>query len=86
MPIIQEIHIIRSHHRHYVSLLDHCRKLIIFIQYTPNPAMDGVCEVDRKESAKLLMRECDSLLNEIERLNNELITQEQRLMNIMDLV
>jgi len=39
-----------------------------------------------KKSAKLLNRECDNLLNEIERLNNELSTQERRLKNVMDLV
>ena len=48
--------------------------------------MDGVCEMDRKKSAKFLMRECDNLLNEVERLNNELSTQERRLKNVMDLV
>ena len=32
------------------------------------------------------MRECDNLLNEIERLHKELSTQERRLKNVMDLV
>lgn len=48
--------------------------------------MDGICEVDREKSAKLLKRECDNLLNEVKRLNNELSTQERRLKNVMDLV
>jgi Sec7-like guanine-nucleotide exchange factor len=48
--------------------------------------MDSVCEVDRKKSEKLLIRECDNLLNEVERLNTELSTQERRLKNVMDLV
>ena len=48
--------------------------------------MDAVGEEERVKSAKLLRRECDNLLNEIERLNTELGTQEQRLKNVMDLV
>lgn len=86
MTITRELHIIRAHHLHYKSLLDHCTKHINFIKNTPNPALDGVCEVDRKKIAKLLMRECDNLLNEIERLNNELSTQGRRLKTVMDLV
>ena len=86
MPITRELHVIRAHHLHYISLLDHYTKHINFIKNTPNPAMDSICEVDRKKSAKLLMRECDNLLNEIERLHKELSTQERRLKNVMDLV
>ena len=86
MPITRELHVIRAHHLHYISLLEHYTKHINFIKNAPNPAMDSVCEVDRKKSAKLLMRECDNLLNEIERLNTELSTQERRLKNVMDLV
>ena len=48
--------------------------------------MDGVNEEDREKSAKLLRRECDNLLNEIERLNSELSTQERRVENVMALV
>ena len=86
MPITRELHIISAHHLHYTSLLDHYTKHINFIKNTPNPAMDGLPEVDRIKSAKLLMRECDNLLNEIERLHNEMGTQERRLKNVMDLV
>jgi len=86
MLLIRELHIIKAHHLHYRSLLYHYTKHINFIKNTPNPAMDGVCEVDREKSAKLLMRECDNLLIEIERLNNELITQERRLKNVLALV
>jgi hypothetical protein len=86
MPITRELHTIRAHHLHYISLLDHYTKHINFIKNTPNPAMDGICEVDREKSAKLLKRECDNLLNEVKRLNNELSTQERRLKNVMDLV
>jgi len=86
MRITQELHSIRAHQLHYISLLDHYTKHINFIKNTPNPAMDGLSEADRKRSAKLLTRECDNLLNEVERLNNELSSQEKRLKNVMDLV
>ena len=86
MPITQELHVIRAHHLHYISLLDHYTKHINFIKTTPNPAMDGLCEEERERSAKLLKRECEYLLNEIQRLNDELSTQEKRLKNVMDLV
>ena len=86
MPITRELHIIRAHHLHYISLLEHYTKHVNFIKNTPNPAMDAVGEEERVKSAKLLRRECDNLLNEIERLNTELGTQEQRLKNVMDLV
>ena len=86
MPLTRELHIIRAHHLHYLSLLDHYTKHVTFIKNTPNPAMDGISEEDRIFSAKLLNRECDNLMNEIERLNAELSTQERRLKNVMDLV
>jgi len=86
MPLTQELHIIRAHHLHYISLLDHYTKHVTFIKNTPNPAMDGVNKEDREKSAKLLKRECDNLLNEIERLNSELSTQERRVENVMALV
>jgi hypothetical protein len=86
MPLTQELHIIRAHHLHYMSLLDHYTKHVKFIKNTPNPAMDSVSEEERKISVKLLHRECDNLLTEIERLNSELSTQERRLENVMALV
>ena len=86
MPLTQELHSIRAHHLHYLSLLDHYTKHVTFIKDTPNPAMDSLSEEDRLFSAKLLHRECDNLTNEIERLHFELISQEQRLKNVMDLV
>ena len=43
-------------------------------------------EADRLSSQKLLNRECDNLMNEFERLNAELNTQERRLKNVMDFV
>ena len=48
-------------------------KQVTFIKNTPNPAMDGINEADCL--LKLLNRECDNLMNDIERLNAELNTQ-----------
>ena len=86
MPQTRELHIIRAHHLHYTSLLDHYTKHVTFIKNTPNPALDGLSEEDRIFSAKLLHRECDNLINEIERLSSELSMQERRLKNVLSLV
>ena len=48
--------------------------------------MDGLNEEERRLSEKLLNRECDNLINEINRLNFELSSQETRLENVMALV
>ena len=86
MPLTQELHVIRAHHLHYLSLLEHYTKHVLFIKNTPNPAMDSLPEAERKTSEKLLNRECDNLLNEIQRLVSELSMQEKRLKNVMALV
>jgi Mg2+ and Co2+ transporter CorA len=48
--------------------------------------MDGIKEEDRLSSQKLLNRECENLILEIDRLTAELQTQERRLKNVMALV
>jgi len=86
MPLTRELHIIRAHHLHYLSLLNHYTKHVNFIKDTHNHAMDAADEKDRTSSKKLLDRECDNLLNEIKRLVSELSMQERRLKNVMGLV
>ena len=86
MPPARELHVIGVYHFHYLSLLDHFAKHVIFIKNTPYPAMDDVKEEERILSQKLLDRECDNLLNEITRLRSELGMQKQRLENVMALV
>ena len=86
MSLTQELHVIRAHHLHYLSLLKHYVKHIDFIRTTPNPAMDSLCEEERSSSKRLLDRECENLMNEIKRLESELNTQERRLKNVMALV
>ena len=48
--------------------------------------MDGLSKEERESSQKLVERECDYLMNEIDRLIAELSTQEKRLKNVMALV
>ena len=86
MPLTQELHVIRAHHLHYLSLLNHYTKHVNFIKNVHNHAMDAVDERDRKASKKLLDRECDNILDEIQRLISELRMQERRLKNVIDLV
>jgi len=86
MSLTRELHVIRVHHLHYLSLLEHYTKHVTFIKNTPNPAMDAMEEEERNASQKLLYRECDNLLNEITRLVSELNMQERRLKNVMALI
>ena len=86
MPLTRELHIIRAHHLHYIALLEHYTKHVDFIKATPNPAMQAIAEEKRISSEKLLLRECNSVLNEIKRLQFELSIQERRVDNVMRLV
>jgi len=86
--LTRDLHHIRAHHLHYASLLQDMRKSIRFIQTTPNPAMDSVDIPPqvKLDSAKLLEKECNYLLSEIERLDMQLHLQDSRLKNVMNLV
>ncbi|KAG5639754.1 hypothetical protein H0H81_000034 [Sphagnurus paluster] len=87
MQLTQELHVIRAHHLHYSSLLEDFEKTVKFIQNTHNPAMDSdlISETERRESAKLLKRECENLLSEIDRLEMGRDMQDKRLKNVMNL-
>ncbi|KAF5325041.1 hypothetical protein D9619_009599 [Psilocybe cf. subviscida] len=86
MLLTRELHIIRAHHLYYVSLLDDFRKHVKFIRDTHNPLMEGFPEELQKSNKKVMDRECESLLNECERLKSDLVMQERRLKNVMGLV
>ncbi|KAF9011851.1 hypothetical protein BDQ17DRAFT_1344969 [Cyathus striatus] len=86
MPLTRELHVIRAHHLHYVSMLEDFRKSVLFIRNTPNPAMDSQPEDVKSMSKMLLDRECDNLSSEVERLTMELRMQDRRLKNVMNLV
>ncbi|KAG6889951.1 hypothetical protein C0995_013478 [Termitomyces sp. Mi166 len=86
MILTQELHVIRAHHLHYSSLLEDFQKTVEFIKKTYNPALDSVPRSERDYSAKLLVRECDNLLSEINRLELGRRMQDRRLKNVMNLV
>ncbi|KAK7441983.1 hypothetical protein VKT23_016261 [Stygiomarasmius scandens] len=88
MSLTRNLHIIRAHHLHYSSLLEDFHKSIKFILTTPNPAMDSdnITESERINSRKLLEKECNNLLVEIERLEQARSMQDKRLKNVMNLV
>ncbi|KAG6828451.1 hypothetical protein H0H92_007936 [Tricholoma furcatifolium] len=84
--LTHELHRIRAHHLHYSSLLENFEKTVTFIKETYHPGMDSVLEDSRKNSAKLMERECKNLLSEISRLEMGRSMQEKRLKNVMNLV
>jgi len=84
--LTQELHVIRAHHLHYASLLEDLRKTLVFVKSTVNPALDSVTPEERDSSLTVLERECDNLLDEVNRLEREREMQERRLSNVMHLV
>ena len=86
IPLTREMHVIRAHQLHYSALLSDLNKHIVFIRDTYNPCMDGAALSDRRLSKALMKRECGNLMTETKRLQDELLTQQQRLTNLMDLV
>ncbi|KAJ3779004.1 hypothetical protein FB446DRAFT_711796 [Lentinula raphanica] len=86
MVLTRDLHTIQAHLLHYSSLLEDFRKSIIFVLDTPNPAMDSLPDDERVLSRKLLQKECNNLLIEVERLEKSRTMQERRLKNVMNLV
>ncbi|KAG6829590.1 hypothetical protein H0H87_010739 [Tephrocybe sp. NHM501043] len=85
MILTQELHVIRAHHLHYSSLLEDFQKTVNFIKNTYYPGMDSIPKSERKASAALMVRECDNLLSEIDRLEMGRRMQDKRLKNVMNL-
>jgi len=84
--LTQELHVIRAHHLHYASLIEDLRKTVVFVQNTINPALNSLTPEERESSLKILKRECENLLDEVNRLEREREMQERRLSNVMHLV
>ncbi|KAF9444895.1 hypothetical protein P691DRAFT_735815 [Macrolepiota fuliginosa MF-IS2] len=86
--ITQDLHVIRAHQLFYASLLGDFKKSVEFIRKHQNPAMssDRIDKHDREISKMFLERECDNLVQEIDRLTKDLLMQESRLKNVMNLV
>ena len=73
---------------HYESLLDSYQASVSFIEKTPNPVVEslGTYEAQRKASNELMKKECDNLLNEINRLEKRRRTLKNRVKNLLDIV
>ncbi|KIK40559.1 hypothetical protein CY34DRAFT_24766 [Suillus luteus UH-Slu-Lm8-n1] len=69
-----ELHTIQAQLLHYASLLEEFRKSVTFIRNTPSPALESseFSDQARRETNKLMRKECDNLLSEIERLGFQL--------------
>ena len=83
MELTEELHMIRAHLLHYSSLVVAFREIVLFILETPNPALTPA---QKSISTPLLKRECNTLLHQIERLDEEHKAQERRLTNVTELV
>ena len=76
-----ELHTIQAQLLHYASLLEDFRKSVTFVKNTPSPVLESreFSEQQRRDTNKLMRKECENLLSEIERLTFQL-------KNITDLV
>lgn len=76
-----ELHTIQAQLLHYASLLEDFRKSVNFIRNTPSPALESrhFTDLNRRDTNKVMRKECDNLLSEIDRLGFQL-------RNITDLV
>ncbi|KAG2097244.1 uncharacterized protein F5147DRAFT_370624 [Suillus discolor] len=69
-----ELHTIQAQLLHYASLLEDFRKSVNFVRNTPNPGLESseFTEHSRRDTNKLMRKECDNLLSEIDRLGFQL--------------
>ncbi|KAG1727015.1 hypothetical protein EDB19DRAFT_1751139 [Suillus lakei] len=69
-----ELHTIQAQLLHYASLLEDFRKSVTFIRNTPSPVLESREFTDhtRRDTNKLMRKECDNLLSEIDRLGFQL--------------
>ncbi|KIJ63186.1 hypothetical protein HYDPIDRAFT_58622, partial [Hydnomerulius pinastri MD-312] len=81
----QELHKLRASLLYYQQLLQTFRKSLVFLQTTPNPAMDALTEEERKLSADLMEKEVGNLLFEVDRLESQRAMLSSRLKNLIDL-
>ncbi|KAJ8073237.1 hypothetical protein PM082_020107 [Marasmius tenuissimus] len=82
--ISRDLHNTCAHHLHYRSLLKDLRQTVLFIRDTPNPAMDSEPEELKLRGKRLLERECDIILIEIDRLDTASNLQDERLEDVMN--
>jgi hypothetical protein len=81
-----KLHILQAYLLHYESLLHGFQVSVSFIENTPNPGMEstGVYGEQRKVSNEL-MKECENLVGEIDRLQKRREMLSNRLTNVMNL-
>ncbi|KAH7101558.1 cora-like Mg2+ transporter protein-domain-containing protein [Auriculariales sp. MPI-PUGE-AT-0066] len=86
--LTRELHIIRAMLLHYGSLLNDFHKTVRFIFSHPNRVHIGKIEnkEEQQRHRNMLQRECDNILNEIERITDNKELQLQRVKNVMELV
>jgi len=88
VSLTQELHLIRAHLLHYESLLRDFHSTILFMQDTPFPALQNsemYTEEERLRSEKVMKKESENLLSELQRLETSMMRYECRLRNVMDL-
>ncbi|OAX32053.1 hypothetical protein K503DRAFT_852217 [Rhizopogon vinicolor AM-OR11-026] len=83
----RDLHSLQAYLLNYESLLHGVQVSVSFIEKTPNPAMESEVFFDeqRKTSDELMKKECDNLLNEIDRLQKRREMLGKHLKNVMDL-
>jgi hypothetical protein len=88
VALTYELHIIRAHLLHYISLLRDFRTSVEFVRDTANPAMDAddIGKKTRDSDKELLKKECGNLLSEIQRLEVNRKTLDDRVQNVQNLV
>ncbi|KAG1736639.1 uncharacterized protein EDB91DRAFT_500131 [Suillus paluster] len=69
-----ELHSIQARLLHYASLLEDFRKSVTFVKNTPNPILESHEFTDhtKRDTNKLMRKECDNLLSEVDRLGFQL--------------
>jgi hypothetical protein len=83
----RDLHILQAYLLHYESLIHGIHVSVSFIRDTPNPGMEAT-EVYRKQrevSNRLMKKECENLLGEIDRLQKLRGMLSDRLKNVMSL-
>ncbi|KIK99653.1 hypothetical protein PAXRUDRAFT_822497 [Paxillus rubicundulus Ve08.2h10] len=83
--LTRELHKLQAHLLYYKQLLQDFRKSVVFVQSTPNPAMEAEPSIQRTASKDLMEKEAANLLSEIDRLDGQRSMLSDRLQNVMDL-
>jgi len=86
--VTYELHVMRAHLLHYISLLRDFSTSVEFVRKTANPAMDSddITLESRASDKNLLDKECDNLLAEVKRLEQARKTLDLRVQNVQKLI